>query len=191
MSELQDMLRVQARLHRKQGANALGDLFENASKEIEQLNEQLAKANESIALLEKHLKTTESCLISCNDDLAKANERITELENNKVPEGYIAVPGDAWHEQCQYEAKLDKANARVKELESGLDLKDVKIIDLQHQVGTLEFNRVTSKDLNKFAIEKKIEALKELLTRKSFKSVHDLIEIVIDSYENQLRKEQE
>lgn len=48
-----------------------------------------------------------------------------------------------------------------------------------------------SKLLNKFAIEKKIEALREQLKRKSFKSVHDLIEIVINSYENQLRKEQE
>lgn len=48
MSELQDMLRVQVRLHRKQGANALGDLFDNASKEIEQLTEQLANANERV-----------------------------------------------------------------------------------------------------------------------------------------------
>ena len=41
MSELQDMLRVQARLHRKQGANALGDLFQSAALEIEILTERL------------------------------------------------------------------------------------------------------------------------------------------------------
>lgn len=56
MSELQEMLCVQARLHRKQGANALGDLFENAGKEIESLSEQLAKANERIAELECQLQ---------------------------------------------------------------------------------------------------------------------------------------
>ena len=43
MNELQNMLRVQARLHRKQGANALGDLFENAFKEIEQLEQRNAE----------------------------------------------------------------------------------------------------------------------------------------------------
>lgn len=67
MNELQDMLRVQARLHRKQGANALGDLFENALNEIELLKktynqlfdavqgerEQLAKANERAEMCEK------------------------------------------------------------------------------------------------------------------------------------------
>lgn len=52
MRELQDMLRVQARLHRKQGANALGCLFENAGKEIGSLSDKLAKANERIAELE-------------------------------------------------------------------------------------------------------------------------------------------
>ncbi|MBA73500.1 MAG: hypothetical protein CMO73_12600 [Verrucomicrobiales bacterium] len=59
--------------------------------------------------------------------------------------------------------QLAKANERVRELESELDLRDVKIIDLQHQVGTLEFNQVTPKDLNKFAIEKKVEAINEAL----------------------------
>lgn len=53
MRELQDMLRVQARLHRKQGANALGYLLENAGKEIESLSEQLAKANERVSELEQ------------------------------------------------------------------------------------------------------------------------------------------
>lgn len=66
MSDLQDMLRVQARLHRKQGANALGDLFENALNEIE--------------LLKKTYNQLFDAVQSEREQLAKANERVTELE---------------------------------------------------------------------------------------------------------------
>lgn len=69
MSELQDMLRVQARLHRKQGANALGDLFENALNEIE--------------LLKKTYNQLFDAVQSEREQLAKANERVRELERQK------------------------------------------------------------------------------------------------------------
>lgn len=78
MSELQDILRVQARLHRKQGANALGDLFDNASKEIEQLTEQLAKANESVKELEGKFESQMTNDFVTITDQAK---RIAELES--------------------------------------------------------------------------------------------------------------
>lgn len=68
MSELLDMLRVQARLHRKQGANALGDLFESASNEIE--------------LLKKTYNQLFDAVQSEREQLAKANERVKELENS-------------------------------------------------------------------------------------------------------------
>lgn len=81
--------------------------------------------------------------------------------------------------------QLAKANERVEELES----KHLNLV-LWHNLDPQQAKLYSDKYANKFAIEQKIEALKELLTRKSHKSVHHLIEIVIDSYENQLRKEQ-
>ena len=97
--------------------------------------------------------------------------------------------------------QLAKANERVKELEqANLELAanveaccELTDMDMGAAIERLfEIDNTESKALlNKFAIENKIEALKEQLKRKSFKSVHDLIEIIIDSYENQLRKEQE
>ena len=66
MSELQDMLRVQARLHRKQGANALGQLFESAIEEIK--------------LLKKTYNKLFDAFQDCQGELAKANERVRELE---------------------------------------------------------------------------------------------------------------
>ena len=75
MSELQDMLRVQARLHRKQGANALGDLFENAGTEIEQLAKQLTKANERIAELESYN-------VRLANESHEYQQRCTELEKD-------------------------------------------------------------------------------------------------------------
>lgn len=53
MDDLQDMLRVQARLHRRQGAVVLADLFGSARSEIETLRTQLAKANERVRELEQ------------------------------------------------------------------------------------------------------------------------------------------
>ncbi len=73
MDDLQDMLRVQARLHRRQGAVALADLFGNARGEIETLRTQLAKANEDYKVLF-------SAFQNCHDELVDANERLKELE---------------------------------------------------------------------------------------------------------------
>ena len=65
MSELQDMLRVQARLPRKQGANALGQLFESAIEEIQ--------------LLKKTYNQLFDAFQDCQGELAKANELADEL----------------------------------------------------------------------------------------------------------------
>lgn len=89
MSELQDMLRVQARLHRKQGANALGDLFQSAALEIEILTERLENPQglqelicveqmKEISLPEIHRANQK-----LHEQLAKANERVAELEKEK------------------------------------------------------------------------------------------------------------
>ena len=87
---------------------------------------------------------------------------------------------------AQLTEELAKANERVALLE-----RVEKIFNESPELTFENVKGMFNDELNKFAIEKKIEALKEQLKRKSFKSVHDLIEIVIDSYENQLRKEQE
>ena len=101
------------------------------------------------------------------------------------------------------EGELAEANERVKGLEAELDFRDSKIIDLQHQVGTLEFNRVTPKDLNKFAIEKKIDLLSKMVSSASdYMFNHDKLDIranhldmLLKNFCNyhieQLRKEQE
>ena len=87
MSDLQDMLRVQARLHRKQGANALGDLFENANGEIETLRTQLVKANERVKELEQiNLElaaNVEACCELTEIDMGAAIDRIFEIDNTE------------------------------------------------------------------------------------------------------------
>ncbi|MCH2192111.1 MAG: hypothetical protein MK188_14400 [Gammaproteobacteria bacterium] len=90
MSELQDMLRVQARLHRKQGANALGDLFESAAKEINQYESALKEWIEKTEWVQNSANANElgvhradalSLRISdLKSELAKANERVKELD---------------------------------------------------------------------------------------------------------------
>ena len=196
MSELQDMLRVQARLHRKQGANALGQLFESALEEIQ--------------LLKKTYNQLFDSFQNCHDALIESNERIAELEKENKRESMELRSrlGSALGRNSEYNSaienmqqKLAKANERVKELEqANLELAanveaccELTDMDMGAAIERLfEIDNTESKALlNKFAIENKIEALKEQLKRKSFKSVHDLIEIIIDSYENQLRKEQE
>jgi len=77
VSDLQDMLRVQARLHRKQGANALGQLFESAIEEIQLLNKTYNQLFDAFQ--------------DCQGELAKANESVKELEEDlAVSNGFIA-----------------------------------------------------------------------------------------------------
>ncbi len=77
MNELQNMLIVQARLHRKQGANALGQLFESAIEEIQ--------------LLKKTYNQLFDAFQNCHDELVDANERVRDLEKDlTVSNGFIA-----------------------------------------------------------------------------------------------------
>lgn len=81
MDDLQDMLRVQARLHRRQGAVALADLFGNARNEIESLRTKLAKANEAASFYkEQYEKVDRECTKLAMRE-AKTNERVKELES--------------------------------------------------------------------------------------------------------------
>lgn len=90
MSELIQMLQVQARLHKKQGANALGDLFNNAAKEIESLTERLENPRclQELVCVEQMKEMTMLEIHRANqnlhEQLAKANERARELENSNA-----------------------------------------------------------------------------------------------------------
>lgn len=177
---------------------------------IEKKSDQLEKANEDY-------KTLFSAFESCQDELKESNEResvlscqldshmerVAELEKENKRESMELRSrlGSALGRNSEYNSaienmqqKLAKSNERVAELEAELDFIDSKIIDLQHQVGTLEFNRVTSKDLNKFALERKIEALDEV--ESVYMQAAETSEPIsfreaFDAVEEQLRKEQE
>lgn len=145
MSKLQDMLRVQARLHRKQGANALGDLFDNSSKEIESLSEKLAKANESALFYkEQYEKTDRECTKLAMRE-SKVNERVKELEYYNV-----ALANESHNKSVE----IDFLNARAK------DLKE-KNVQLRNKVGIssadiqLEMNNKNHR--NKILTQAKIE----------------------------------
>jgi len=112
VSELQDMLRVQARLHRKQGANALGDLFQSAALEIEILTERLENPQglqelicveqmKEISLPEIHRANQK-----LHEQLAKANERVDGLEKA------LANCADALYESnINHKKAIDKIQA--------------------------------------------------------------------------------
>jgi hypothetical protein len=106
------------------------------------------------------------------NQLAKANERVRELE-----ERCSSHEKDMFR-QCVFMEKTAEKLEQHREWQATANV-------LRRPT------REAKKAVNKFALENKIEALQELLRRKSHKDVHHLIEIVIDSYKNQLRKEQE
>lgn len=186
------------------------DLMQEAAVEITQLREQLAKANETISALSLETDNAITLQAERNQlkrDLAKSNERVEGLElhansiadalgfnaenNNRLATSVICTNIRNLHSFSDCLSRIENAFLMVESEtdEFGETSEDVAFSKwgLTPHEYCIEFG----KWLNKFALEKKIEALKEQLKRKSFKSVHDLIEIVIDSYENQLRKEQE
>jgi len=118
VSDLQDMLRVQARLHRKQGANALGQLFESAIEEIQLLNKTYNQLFDAFQ--------------DCQGELAKANERARELEE-------VNLELAANVEAC----------CELTDMDMGAAIERLFEID----------NTESKALLNKFAIEKKQEAI--------------------------------
>ncbi|MEZ7226039.1 hypothetical protein NO989_04560 [Alteromonas sp. DY56-G5] len=186
MSELQDMLRVQARLHRKQGANALGDLFQSAALEIEILTERLENPQglqelicveqmKEISLPEIHRANQK-----LHEQLAKANERVRELEK----------------ELKESEDDLDAAEQQLSSYENALEEVQAVFVDSDACPLFEPFNpRNLSAWLNKFAIEKKIEALESCIDDNAMDNNEiDALIIYVDDVKadiEQLRKEQE
>lgn len=132
MTELQDMLRVQARLHRKQGANALGQLFESAIEEIQLLNKTYNQLFDAFQ--------------DCQGELAKANERVKELEK----------------ELKESEDDLDAAEQQLSSYENALEEVQAVFVDSDACPLFEPFNpRNLSAWLNKFAIEKQLETARK------------------------------
>ncbi|MEC9061514.1 MAG: hypothetical protein VYC55_07895 [Pseudomonadota bacterium] len=142
MSKLQDMLRVQARLHKKKGANALGNLFKNASDEIESLRTQLAKANERE---DYYMKLITSDI---GYEHAKDLEKVIleEIENRDNREEW-----------------LDKLSGEIARY-FGVDIGEHSSAK---NPWVEAFEAIPEDTLNKFAIEKKIEALESTLRENS------------------------
>lgn len=195
MRELQDMLRVQARLHRKQGANALGCLFENAGKEIGSLSEQLAKAKNLFAQFYQVLGAhyaNESAL----DAALAASDGNFDFE--LCP--YVAeVDVDGLQDDNeQLRIKLSGAEAACRLLHE--DKRTLKAINagLRSKVGVssanieLEMNNKSHR--NKILTQAKIEALESCIDNNVMDNNEiDALIIYVDDVRadiEQLRKEQ-
>lgn len=196
MSELLDMLRVQARLHRKQGANALGQLFESAIEEIQLLNKTYNQLFDAFQ--------------DCQGELAKSNERVKELElhsnsiadalgfnaknNNRFVTSVICKNIRNLHSFSDCLSRIENAFLMVESEtdEFGETSEDVAFSKwgLTPHEYCIEFG----KWLNKFAIEKTIEELDLIVElAHSRKGGISTIDIANRAHElsKQLRKEQE
>ena len=192
MSELQDMLRVQARLHRKQGANALGQLFESAIEEIQLLNKTYNQLFDAFQ--------------DCQGELAKANERVEGLElhanriadalgfnaenNNRFATSVICTNIRNLHSFSDCLSRIENAFLMVESEtnEFGETSEDVAFSKwgLTPHEYCIEFG----KWLNKFAIEQQIEGIESSIAYAEGKS-HFVDVSDLQDYIEQLRKEQE
>lgn len=108
--------------------------------------------------------------------LAKANERVAELEK----------------ELKESEDDLDAAEQQLSSYENALEEVQAVFVDSDARPLFEPFNpRNLSAWLNKFAIEKKIEALEFILGRVEPVTVSHVVKYHIVYYIEQLRKEQE
>lgn len=175
MSDLQDMLRVQARLHREQGANALGDLFENAAKEINQYESALKEWIEKTEWVQNSANANElgvhradalSLRISdLKSQLAKANERVKSLEQTNL----------------ELAANVESC-CELVDMDMGAAIERLFEID----------NTESKALLNKFAIEKKVEMVEEIINDCQSSSLDGVILFGgVKAKLEQLRKEQD
>ncbi len=191
MSELLDMLRVQARLHRKQGANALGQLFESAIEEIQLLNKTYNQLFDAFQ--------------DCQGELAKANERVEGLElhansiadalgfnaenNNRLATSVICTNIRNLHSFSDCLSRIENAFLMVESEtdEFGETSEDVAFSKwgLTPHEYCIEFG----KWLNKFALEQQIEGIESSIAYAEGKS-HFVDVSDLQDYIEQLRKEQ-
>ncbi len=111
-----------------------------------------------------------------NKIINEQRERIAELEQSQVPNGYIAVPADAWHELCQQEQRAEAAEKRLAEVErerdklrcavaTAIDVFDDYDMDVETYapIKHVKMKQGLRDSLNKFAIEQQFLAISTLL----------------------------
>lgn len=143
------------------------------NKIINEQRERIAKLEQENALL--LIKTLPEC--NCEG----LQERIAELEQSQVPNGYIAVPADAWHELCQQEQRAEAAEKRLAEVErerdklrcavaTAIDVFDDYDMDVETYapIKHVKMKQGLRDSLNKFAIEQQIKALEDFKENTSF-----------------------
>ena len=66
-------------------------------------------------------------------ELEWAQQRIAELESNAVPDGYITIPAESWHEQMQIEQELSATVERLRNsLQKVLDDSEIGVVPKSH-----------------------------------------------------------
>lgn len=79
----------------------------------------IVEQRKRIAELEKYNLGLATESHELQQKLEAAEQRIVELEKNQLPDGYITVPADAWHELCQQEKRADDAESLLVEVTKG------------------------------------------------------------------------
>ena len=182
MSELKNMLKHQARMMRKNGSIALGDLFENAFKEIEQLEQRNAELVEQINSIHaangrKSDEQFEARKV-LKEQLAKANKRNAELEK-MVEDGFFEA---SCHDVDVIQCLNKMAYAHnEKEIPSYRDKAKQCAKRISKRVG----------ELNKFAVEQQIKGIEDAINSAPSRVKFSLPLVDINdlyAYQEQLRK---
>lgn len=161
--------------------------LESAHRKIKHATEQLAKANEDY-------KTLFSAFQNCHDELVDANERVNELEQNQLPieNGKNRYGLDVSYFRNVINRELNRPLDNYKPDELSRVLARISRTADESVMFEPEFS-------NKFAIEKKIEALesfvlpyKQGVTKEYVKGGYGSLVLKAAQAEiEQLRKEQE
>lgn len=117
------------------------------------------------------IKATQNEIETLRTQLAKANERISQYESKQDKGADLLIKlAKSNASMASLELELAKANERVRELEKGNRACAIAIRELIAR-GDIEplmvGNEALDKIVNKFAIEKKIEALTSLIEHEA------------------------
>lgn len=214
MSDLIQMLQVQSRLHTKQGANALGDLFNNAAKEIERLTERLENPRclQELVCVEQMKEMTMLEIHRANqnlhEQLAKANERIEELQDALVDDSKakamlnklamengelnIKASGNIFHVFCSTFVETFKESGATNYLVAEFNHEEFGAftVTMQRSEGLTVYQKLN--EANERVKELKADILNAIgaIEREDDESLYDA-NCILSSSLSQLRKEQE
>ena len=96
-------------------------------------------------------------------EVAHLTAELEEAQRQRLPEGYITIPGEAWDAQMKIEGELEKEKAHSKHLAGAVSRKIEELIAVENQCGYYKTQYSRAEQVRREACEANVKAQADML----------------------------